>query len=81
VPVKAGAVRVRTPVEPALEHEAILSQRDEESELYEVMAVGVAAQADEMQDAAGGPWVALQYSVGAGHPPVAVLQCDFKQSC
>ena len=81
MPVKAGAVRVRTPVEPALEHEAIFSQRDDDRELYEVMAVGVAAQADEMHVAAGATWPEPQYSVGAGQPPVAVLHWDLRHDC
>jgi len=79
VPVKAGAVRVKTPVEPAAEQDEILAQREDERELYEVMAVGVAAQADEMQDAAGA--AVTQYSVGAGQPLVAELHWDFKQFC
>lgn len=45
------------------------------------MAVGVAAQADEMQDAAGATWPAPQYSVGAGQPLVAVLHWDLRHDC
>lgn len=43
--------------------------------------MGVAAQADEMQVAAGATWPAPQYSVGAGQPPVAVLHWDLRHDC
>ena len=45
---------VRTPVEPALLQDSHLEQSEAESELYEVMAVGVAAQAELMHDATVG---------------------------
>lgn len=55
-----GAEMVYTPVEPAALHDDHCEQSDDESELYEVTAVGVAEQADWMQLETEAPWVAEQ---------------------
>jgi hypothetical protein len=55
-----GAETVYTPVEPAALHEDHWSQSEDESELYEVTAVGVAEQADWMQLDTEAPWLAAQ---------------------
>ncbi len=51
---------VYTPVEPAALHEDQAEHREEDSELYEVTAVGAAEQADWMQLDTEAPWVAAQ---------------------
>ena len=51
---------VYTPVEPAALHEDHAEQREEDSELYEVTAVGAAEQADWMQLDTEAPCVAAQ---------------------
>jgi len=55
-----GAEMVYTPVEPEALHEDHCEQREEESELYETAAVGVAEQADWRQLDTEAPWVAEQ---------------------
>jgi hypothetical protein len=47
-------------VEPALLQDDHWAQRDDESELYDVTAVGVAEQAELMHDATEVAWVAWQ---------------------
>lgn len=55
-----GAEIVYTPVEPAALHEAHRAQTEAERELYEVTAVGWAAQAELMQSVTEAPCLAEQ---------------------
>jgi hypothetical protein len=51
---------VYTPVDPAALHEDHWEQREDDRELYDVRAVGVAWQAELMQLETEAPWVAEQ---------------------